>query len=279
MKISLGSTAVVTGGASGLGRALCLELARRGVAVAVADRDAEGAARTVESMEASGGALSHFSIACDIRRTEDLAHLRDQIKKHWRGRLDLLINNAGIASAGGIAEISEADWQRMLDINLMGAIRGCRELVPLLRASNSAHIVNIASFAGLAQAPGMISYNVAKAGVIALSESLRGELWPLGIGVSVACPAFFTTNLLKDFKAPPGVKEKVEKMMQRSDVQAQDVAEDILAAVNKGRFMVITHGHARRAHILKRLFPERFFKMIVKQTSGWNRSNEGNADD
>ncbi|NNF51841.1 MAG: SDR family NAD(P)-dependent oxidoreductase [Gammaproteobacteria bacterium] len=275
MKISAGSTAVVTGGSSGLGRVLCLELARRGVSVAIADRDVGGAAETMALMPADLCELPHFAVACDIRRNQDFLDLRNEIGERWQGRLNLLVNNAGIARAGDISQTSEDDWQLMLDTNLMGVIRGCRELLPVLRASGNGYIVNVASFAGLANAPGMISYNVAKAGVIALSESLRGELRPMGIGVSVACPAFFATNLLNDFNAPPEVTQKVQRMMQRSRVQGIDVATDIVYAIEHERFMVISHGEARRAYLLKRLLPEWFFKAIQRQTSGLYGSRKG----
>lgn len=274
MKISAGSTAVVTGGSSGLGKTLCLELARRGVTVAIADLDTEGAAATLQSLQPSGSNLQHFSVACDIRRSEDFVSLRHEIEKRWMGRLNLLVNNAGIARAGNITQTSEDDWQLMLDTNLMGVIRGCRELLPLLSAASSAYLVNIASFAGLACAPGMISYNVAKAGVIALSESLRAELQPLGIGVSVACPAFFATNLLRDFNAPPEVTAKVQRMMQRSETQASDVAAGILDAVARDQFMIIAHRDARRAYLLKRFLPQQFFKVILKQTSNMYRKTK-----
>lgn len=279
MKILPGSAAVVTGGSSGLGRALCLQLADRGVAVAVADVDAAGAAETLHDMRPANGELQHFTVDCDIRREDGFAALKNEIAVRWQGHLDLLINNAGIARAGNILQTSEDDWQQMLNTNLLGVIRGCRELVPTLRSQEHAHIVNVASFAGLACAPGMISYNVAKAGVIALSESLRGELQPLGIGVTVACPAFFATNLLNDFNAPPEITEKIRRVMQRSDVQATDVAKDIIRAIEQNRFMVISHRHARYAWLLKRLAPNQFFKLMQRQTAGLNRPKGTSANE
>ncbi len=266
--------AVVTGGGSGLGRELCLQLARQGVQLAVADINLEGASETLRlAGELPGADLdSSFAIACDVGSEAEIEHLAGEVTRRWSG-LDILINNAGIAAAGPIDETSESDWQRMLNINLLGAVRGCRAFAPMLRRQRQGHIVNVASFAGLACAPGMVSYNVAKAGVIALSETIRGELAPDGVNVSVACPAFFVSNLLDSVQGQPAIKGHIEKIMQRSRVQVSDVARDIIAAIEKNRFMVISHSDARRAYLLKRLMPDRFFRLILAKSGRLAKSS------
>lgn len=269
---------MVTGGASGLGKALCLQLAGRGVSVAVADLSEERASETVAQMARSGTGSASFAVACDVRREGDFEALRGQIKERWGGRLDMLFNNAGIAAAGPLLQTTAENWRTMIDTNLLGVVRGCRVLAPLLCENGRGHIVNVASFAGIACAPGMITYNVSKAGVIALSESLRGEFQPSGVGVSVACPAFFTTNLLDNFNAPSEVTERVRRMMQRSEIQADDVARDILESVQHDRFMVISHKQARRGYLLKRLLPEQFFKAVQRQTKHWYRKTKSETD-
>ncbi len=258
---------MITGGGSGLGRELCLQLARRGAALAVADIRLERAEQTLSLANQLPGAdvARSFAVHCDVGSESEVNRLAEQVAARWSG-LDILVNNAGVAAAGRVEEICEADWQQMLNINLMGAVRGCRAFVPMLRAQGAGHIVNVASFAGLACAPGMASYNVAKSGVIALSESLRGELAPAGVGVSVACPAFFTSRLLESLEGQQQVKGHIERLMQRSEVQAADVGRDILEAIESNRFLVISHPDARRGYFMKRLMPERFFRMILKRS-------------
>lgn len=269
MQILPGDKALVTGGGSGLGKSLCLQLASRGVAVAVADLDVSRANGTVEAIARRQGPHDCFAVACDVGRTDGFALVLEEVRNRWRGELDLLINNAGIASAGELIGTDESEWRRLLDVNLLGVVRGCRTFLPLLLKRGRGHVVNIASFAGLACAPGMVTYNVSKAGVIALSESLRGEVLDDGVGVSVACPAFFKTNLLESFNGSQSLTSQVEKLMQKSSVQADDVAQDILSAVENEQFMIISHRDARRAFRLKRWLPERFFRQLIAQARRW----------
>lgn len=252
--------AAITGAGSGLGRALALRLARDSWRVAVTDVDADAAAAVAAEVEGLGG--TPITQRLDVREQADFADLAERLGNEWGGA-DVFVNNAGIGSAGTVEGSDLADWRRQLDINLMGVVLGCRAAVPLLRAAGGGHVVNIASFAAIAAAPGMASYNVAKAGVLSLSETLRGEVYDDGIGVSVACPAFFATNILDSFEAPnPAQKAMVRKIMERSEVAAEDVAEDILQAVGENRFLVISHPKARWQYRLKRLMPERFFHEV-----------------
>ncbi len=145
----------------------------------------------------------------------------------------------------------------------MGVVRGCRELVPLLLAQGAGHVVNTASFAAIATPPSMAAYNVSKAAVVALSESLRAEVVDEGVEVSVACPSFFKTKLADSMVSPdPAMKWITEMLMERMPVSAEDVAEDIYQAVAKRRFMVITHKDARMQWRMKRMAPEYFYKMV-----------------
>ena len=138
----------------------------------------------------------------------------------------------------------------------MSVIYGTMAMMPLLMKSQKAHIVSTASFAGIALMPGMMSYNVAKAGVIAFSETLQGEMALQNIGVSVACPAFFQTNLVSSMTgSSEKTKSFVNKQMQTSKVSADDVATDIYKAVENNTFMVISHKESKRQYLIKRLFP------------------------
>src|SRR5690606_37851261 len=131
--------------------------------------------------------------------------------------VDLVINNAGVSGGGPVLTTSLEDWAWMININLLGVVRGCRLFGAILAEQGEGHIVNISSFAGLAGAPNMASYATAKAGVVALSEGLRAELHGSGIKVSVVCPSFFATNLLDGFRAPDASSHALaERFMQEA---------------------------------------------------------------
>ena len=260
---------VITGAGSGLGRAIALRFAQAGWQVAVTDVDGERAARVLEEIRTAGG--DGFSRIADVRDIDDLHALAGQLDTHWAG-VDVVVNNAGVGSAGTVIDTSPEDWQWTLDINLMGVVRGCHVLSPLLVRQGHGHVVNVASFAGIANAPAMAAYNTAKSGVIGLSETLRGELAARGVGVSVVCPSFFRTRLLDTFRTPdPRLRGFAEKMFATARVSAGEVADDIHRAVHANRFMVITHRHARWLYRLKRLAPERFFRLVSSRAAAAGR--------
>lgn len=249
-----GKRIAITGAASGLGRATALRFAREGWSICIADIHMARAIEVAREVEKAGGKALVFE--CNIAKEEDFQKLAQHLETEWDG-VDVLVNNAGISSSGTLQESTYAEWQRLLDINLMGVVRGCKVFTPLLEKQGKAHIVNVASFAGIASAPGMITYNVAKAGVISLSESLRHELSSKNIDVSVVCPAFFPTNLMESMNREE-TKALVTKLMRRSGVTAEDVAEDIYQGVKHKEFMLITHKDARMQYKMKRLSPELF---------------------
>lgn len=254
---------LITGAGSGLGLALAQQLAKAGARIACVDIDETRASEAANSLTGDG----HWAAKADIANDADWAALVERTQSEWGG-LDVLVNNAGVSSGGNVADTTLDDWQWMLDINLLGVVRGCKAFIPMLTdTANNGRIVNIASFAGIASAPGMAAYNVAKAGVISLSESLRAELDGADIGVTVVCPAFFKTNLLQTFRSPtPAQKAMVEKFMARSHVTADDVAADIVAAMAGNKFLVITHKGARRQALMKRIMPELYFKKLIEVT-------------
>lgn len=255
----------ITGGGSGLGRELALRFARDGWRVAVSDIDDTRARAVAAEIEASGN--NAFGWRADTRVEPDLDALCRELEDRWGG-VDVFVNNAGVAGAGTVADSDPDDWRWMIDINLMGVVNGTRAAMPLLRASKG-HLVNVASFAAIASAPGMAAYNVTKAGVVSLSESVRGEELDNGVGVTVACPAFFATNLLESFRGDDKQRGTVNKLMTRAEVSAADVADDIFRAVADNRFLVISHKTSRRQYWFKRLAPERFFRAVHKATRGF----------
>lgn len=255
MKRFNGKRIVITGAASGLGHALAIKFAKKGWSICIADIHMERATQVAREVESLGGNALVFE--CNISKADDFKELASYVNSAWGG-LDILVNNAGISSSGTLKESTYDEWQRLLDINLMGVVRGCKEFTTLLAKQKCAHIVNVASFAGIASAPGMVTYNVAKAGVISLSESLRHELSTYNIDVSVVCPAFFPTNLMESMNKEE-TKALVAKLMKRSGVTADDVAEHIFKGIENKEFMLITHKDARMQYISKRLSPDLFY--------------------
>ncbi|MGW0948987.1 SDR family oxidoreductase [Streptomyces sp. NPDC002623] len=250
---------LITGGASGLGRALAERYAAAGHRVLIAD--------LTEPAEPLSGAADFIRL--DVRVHNDWQRALDRCETRWGG-LDLLVNNAGVAAAGRIERLQAADWDWILDINLKGTVQGCRTFVPLFKRQRSGHIVNIASMAGLLNLPGMASYNVSKAAVVSLSETLRQELAPYGIRTTVVCPGFVRTNLGAGLRSPDPVLAKLaDRMIQAGRLTADDVAEQVVAAVARGRFLVLTHPEGRRAVRLKRFLPRVVDGQIAK---AWRRT-------
>jgi short-subunit dehydrogenase len=250
MQIDGSTTALVTGAGSGLGRVIARQLGARGATVWATDRDPAGLAGVAAEIGAGGG-TAHIR-ALDVSSDADWAAALAEA-----GAVDLLVNNAGVADVGTLADTSDRAWTRQLDINLMGVVRGCRTLTPGMAARRRGHVVNIASFAGLALAPGMIAYNTAKAAVIAFSSSLRVELALEGVGVSVVCPAFFPTNLTDSMdEADPATIERVHRWMAGSGVTAEDVAAATLAAVEADEAVVLTHPGTDEMWWRSRALPE-----------------------
>lgn len=252
----------ITGAGSGLGRALALHYARQGARVACTDRDTASVDDTLAQVVQAGG--SGLALALDVTSEADFVSAAERVHAAWGG-VDVVINNAGVATAGDMDTAPLSDWEWVLNINLLGVVRGCKTFAPLLKAQKSGHVVNIASFAGIANPPGMGSYNAAKAGVIAVSETLRHELAADGVGVSVVCPAFFPTNLMQAARVQQaGTRTMVQRFMDKSGVTAGDVAAQIAEAVRTKRFLVLTHKDTRTQALVKRLFPEVFYGQMAK---------------
>lgn len=254
---------LITGGASGLGKALVEAFAKLDWSIWIADINPEAGSALKQQLEAQNSTLDIHVSQCDITSEDDFQSLFQSIEQQW-GSLDIIINNAGIASSGLLEDTHLPQWTRTIDTNLTGVFLGCYQLEKLLPQNGPGHIVNIASFAGIAQAPGMIAYNVSKAGVIALSESLRIELAHRNIGVTVACPAFFQTNLVDSMQeSTDAVKQQVQKWMTASKIDASDVALDIIQGIERNKFLVISHDYARRIYWLKRFFPNYYMRKAM----------------
>ena len=244
---------MITGAGSGLGRELALRWAREGCQLALADVNEAGLAETLKLVREAGG--DGFIQRCDVRDYSQLTALAQACEERLGG-IDVVINNAGVASGGFFNELSLEDWDWQIAINLMGVVKGCKAFLPLLQKSHG-KIINIASMAALMQGPAMSNYNVAKAGVVALSESLLIELRDEQVGVHVVCPSFFQTNLLDSFRGPtPAMKQQVGKLLESSPISAADIAEYIHAEMAKGSFLILPHEMGRMAWAMKQKNPQ-----------------------
>lgn len=282
---------LITGAGSGLGRALAQRYAAAGWRVACTDLRADAAHETAERIRAAGGIA--WSGALDVRSEDAFAEVVAAVLACWGG-IDVLVNNAGVATAGTVADAPLEQWRFVLDINLLGCVRGVRAVLPAMRAQGGGHLVNVASFAGYANPPALASYSASKAAVISLSETLRFELAAEGIGVSVIAPSFFKTGLLDSGRGEvaadvhsraPQMDTIVRKLMDKATVHADDVAEAVFRAVLDDRFLVLPHADARARLRLKRWLPALYHRLACRATAAflrppaearrWRRTSKG----
>lgn len=258
---------LITGAGSGLGEALAKRYAQEGAEICVADINEEGGNAVVEQIQQNGGEA--FFVKCDITQQWDVEKLTMKLAERWRS-IDVLINNAGVASAGMVESESMEQWQWVLDINLLGHVRMTKNCMPLLRNSEAADrtIINIASQAGLTPAPGMTSYCVTKAAMVSLSETMHLEFAHENIHVAVVCPAFFDTNLNQSLRSSDAKMQAiVTKLIKKSGVTADEVANKVFNAVKLKKFMIVTHKEGLKAYRMKRFFSmERYLNIVKKRT-------------
>lgn len=262
-----GCVAVVTGAGGGIGRALALDLAQRGAALALTDRDAATLAETAAQARAKGVVVSEH--AFDMADATAVAALPEAVLAR-HGRADLLINNAGVALAGDFEQIGLDDFEWLMAINFWGPVRMCKAFLPLLRQRPAAHIVNISSLFGLLAPPGQTAYCAAKFGVRGFSESLRHELEETEIGVTVVHPGGVRTNISNNARIPagansPDLAERMQKFNAFLTIEPADAAREILDGVEKRKPRVLIGADGRRGDRLQRLMPGRYWKIMKRR--------------
>ncbi len=257
-----GKRAVITGGASGLGLAAAEHLAARGWRLALLDRDEASLSSASASLRAMG---SPHCEAFNIDTTDEAAvrFAVDSFAARLRG-LDLAMNCAGVAVAGGLLETPPADWQWILQINVMGVVHSCRAEIPHMLESGGGLVINVASAASFASLGRMGAYNASKAAVVALSETLVQEFAARGVDVAVAMTGFFRTRLMEHARAPADVLADAAKLMHRSNLEAGPVAREILERAAAGATHIVLPASYRWLWRFKRLAPRYFLRSLAR---------------
>lgn len=258
MRELAGKTAFVTGGASGIGLALGQAFAQAGMKVMLADIETDALAAAVKSLHNSGADVR--GVACDVA---DPLSVERAAKASYEafGNVHIVCNNAGVAAAGGIDNISLDNWRWVLDVNLMGVLHGIRTFLPHIRAhGEGGHIVNTASMAGMNSGLGFSPYVASKFAVVGMSEGLAAQLKPLGIGVTVLCPGFVRTRIgesgrnrperygatqAPDPASPAGLLLAHIAERLQSGLDPSKVAARVLAAIREDDLYVFTHPEMR----------------------------------
>jgi len=238
-----GQVGIITGGASGIGRALALELGRRGAKLVVSDVDLAGAEAVAQAINAMRPD-SASAVVLDVTDADAVAVLvKDTVERH--GRLDLMFNNAGISITGDARDLSVAQWRRVIDVNLMGVIYGSDAAYKAMAAQGFGHIVNIASLAGLVPFPTNAPYGATKHAVVGLSLALRAEGEDLGVRVSAVCPGFVDSNIFNATEVVNAPRDKLIAGIPFKKVSVEEAAERILDGVDRNRAMIVFPLYAR----------------------------------
>ena len=265
MKEFKDKVAVITGAASGIGRAMAERCVQEGMKVVLADMELASLTKTEESMKASGATV--LAVRTDVSQARDIESLAQKTLDAF-GAVHLLCNNAGVWTGASVWESTIADWEWVMGVNLWGVIHGVRVFVPIMLAQETeCHIVNTASIAGLLSGPGLGVYKVTKHGVVTLSETLHHELVERGakVKVSVLCPGVVNTRIMQAARNRPGrlpTKEPLHpaslarwealRQLVPAGMPPAQVAEAVFNALRKDQFYIFTHPEDKQ-HVRTRM--------------------------
>lgn len=265
-----GSKVVITGAASGIGRGLALGFAREQCTILLADINEAGLKQTSELVRKAGGLPEIF--LCDVSKLDDVMKMADHCFNTW-GKVDILINNAGVASVGIMGDIPIKNWEWIVSINFWGVVYGCHAFIPRMKKQGCGHIVNVASIAGIIASAEMSPYNATKAATISISETLKSELAPYNIGVTVLCPTFIKTNLMETMRYTDEFQKQCSVAGVRSAKWTPEmIAALVIKAVKKNKLYVVPQLAAKFIWISKRISPSAFFGIFaLLMRKGWAR--------
>lgn len=254
-------TAIVTGGASGIGKALSEALASRGAHVVIADLDEAKAEDVAERLRQRGESATASRV--DVVDAEAVDALVERVASE-RGQLDYMFNNAGIAIAGDVAKLPQAQWDKLIDINIRGVVHGSRSAYRVMQAQRSGHIVNTASLAGLIPSPLFTAYAMTKHAVVGLSTSLRVEAQEHGVRVSAICPGVIQTPMVEGTELLGYDAEAIRTELPSPPYPVERCAADVLAGVERNDALIVVTASARIAHALQRTAPA-----LMRHASSW----------
>lgn len=270
-----GKRVLVTGAASGIGRATALACARRGAAVVICDVNESGLQGTAQEIEQSGQQV--FARRVDVSVRHEMREFAAWVHSDI-GVVDIVINNAGVGLGANFLDTPLEDWDWIVGINLMGVVHGCHFFVPpMVQRGTGGHVVNISSAAGYAASPPLAAYSATKFAVLGLSEALRQELAPHRIGVTAVCPGIINTPItrsarLRGAAANEQARERMVRFYEKRNYGPDRVAENILKAIQRDRAVAPISPEAWAFYYLKRWAP-----WLLYRVNQWlaRRAREG----
>ena len=259
---------LITGAASGIGRATAIAMGKLGANLFLTDINSEGLRNTVQMIKKYGGVVSLIK-AFDISNFEEVKTFADEIHKDY-GSIDILMNIAGTSIWGSVEQLTHRHWKKMIDVDLWGPIHGIECFIPeMIRAGNGGHLITVSSAAGLVAFPWHAAYSAAKWGILGASEVLRYDLMQYNIDVTVVCPGAVETPLKNTVeivgvdRTHPEVKRLEEKFNKRT-VTPEKVAQQIIKGIEKKKFLVFTSNDIKLLYWFKRkMFP--LYHMVMKK--------------
>ena len=266
-----GSAAAVTGAASGIGRALALELAARGCDLALADRDEAGLLEVAAEIGKAGArkVTTHRVDVADVKQIQDFADAATSAHP----KLNIVINNAGVALLGNFNEVEQAQMDWLFNINFWGVVHATRAFLPHLAQQPAAHIVNLSSIFGIIAPPGQTAYSAAKFAVRGFSESLRHELKTANspVRLSVVHPGGVATNIVRNSRSGTGVTDNarradsIERFETMAITQPAAAAQRIITGIEKNEPRILIGGDARFMDLLQRLLPVSYWSIMARR--------------
>src|SRR5690349_9036888 len=270
---------LITGAASGIGRATALALAAKRAQLVLTDINADGLSQTARDAERAGATVLHHAPA-DVRDIDAVQNLAREVHEA-HGSLDVVMNIAGVSTWGSVETLRHDDWQKMVDINLMGPIHVIESFVPqMVKAGRGGHLVNVSSAAGLFGLPWHAAYSASKFGLRGVSEVLRFDLRRHGIGVSLVCPGGVDTGLVSTLqvrgldRTAPAFK-RMQKRFQSHAVSPEQAAEAILRGIKRNQYMVYTSFDIRMGHWFQRKFALPYELVMHAMNFGFQRFASG----